>query len=115
MNLEMVVFSFVTKRGLCAGKNSKFLGPKLRLVQQLPEIPKLCVGNDSQGEFYSVALTKYHYKLTLGQNDSHWKKYCSRIISKGISAGKKNSYRGLVSVMNKATLEQETIRNVIRY
>jgi Fe-S cluster assembly protein SufB len=76
----------------------------------------LLVGDNSQGEFYSVALTNNYQQADTGTKMIHiGKNTRSRIISKGISAGKsKNSYRGLVNVMNKA-LEQEIILNVILY
>jgi Fe-S cluster assembly protein SufB len=74
------------------------------------------VGDNSQGEFYSVALTNNYQQADTGTKMIHiGKNSRSRIISKGISAGKsKNSYRGLVNVTNKA-LEQEIILNVILY
>jgi Fe-S cluster assembly protein SufB len=64
----------------------------------------LLVGDNSQGEFYSVALTNNYQQADTGTKMIHiGKNSRSRIISKGISAGKsKNSYRGLVSVTNKA-------------
>jgi Fe-S cluster assembly protein SufB len=74
------------------------------------------VGDNSQGEFYSVALTNNYQQADTGTKMIHiGKNSRSRIISKGISAGKsKNSYRGLVMRTNKA-LVQEIIHNVILY
>ena len=100
------VYNFVTKRGLCAGKNSKISWTQVETGSAITWKYPSCVlvGNDSQGEFYSVALTNNYQQADTGTKMTHiGKNTRSRIISKGISAGKsKNSYRGLVSVMNKA-------------
>jgi Fe-S cluster assembly protein SufB len=76
----------------------------------------LLVGDNSQGEFYSVALTNNYQQADTGTKMIHiGKNTRSRIISKGISAGKsKNSYRGLVSIQIKLWV-QEIIHNVIHY
>jgi Fe-S cluster assembly protein SufB len=68
----------------------KFLGHKLKLALQLLEIPKLYFdGDNSQGEFYSVALTNNYQQADTGTKMTHiGKNSRSRIISKGISAGK---------------------------
>ena len=100
------VYNFVTKRGLCAGANSKISWTQVETGSSITWKYPSCVliGNDSQGEFYSVALTNNYQQADTGTKMTHiGKNTRSRIISKGISAGKsKNSYRGLVSVMNKA-------------
>ena len=100
------VYNFVTKRGLCAGANSKISWTQVETGSSITWKYPSCVlvGNNSQGEFYSVALTNNYQQADTGTKMAHiGKNTRSRIISKGISAGKsKNSYRGLVSVMNKA-------------
>ena len=100
------VYNFVTKRGLCAGANSKISWTQVETGSSITWKYPSCVlvGNDSQGEFYSVALTNNYQQADTGTKMTHFGKNTrSRIISKGISAGKsKNSYRGLVNVMNKA-------------
>jgi Fe-S cluster assembly protein SufB len=100
------VYNFVTKRGLCAGANSKISWTQVETGSAITWKYPSCVlvGNNSQGEFYSVALTNNYQQADTGTKMTHiGKNTRSRIISKGISAGKsKNSYRGLVSVMNKA-------------
>lgn len=100
------VYNFVTKRGLCAGSNSKISWTQVETGSSITWKYPSCVliGNDSQGEFYSVALTNNYQQADTGTKMTHiGKNTRSRIISKGISAGKsKNSYRGFVNVMNKA-------------
>ena len=100
------VYNFVTKRGLCTEKNSKISWTQVETGSSITWKYPSCVlvGNNSQGEFYSVALTNNYQQADTGTKMIHiGKNTRSRIISKGISAGKsKNSYRGLVSVMNKA-------------
>jgi Fe-S cluster assembly protein SufB len=100
------VYNFVTKRGLCAGANSKISWTQVETGSSITwKYPScLLVGDNSQGEFYSVALTNNYQQADTGTKMAHiGKNTRSRIISKGISAGKsKNSYRGLVSLMNKA-------------
>ena len=100
------VYNFVTKRGLCAGQNSKISWTQVETGSAITwKYPScLLVGNDSQGEFYSVALTNNYQQADTGTKMIHiGKNTRSRIISKGISAGKsKNSYRGAVNVTNKA-------------
>ena len=100
------VYNFVTKRGLCAGTNSKISWTQVETGSSITWKYPSCVlvGNNSQGEFYSVALTNNYQQADTGTKMTHiGKNTRSRIISKGISAGKsKNSYRGLVSVLNKA-------------
>lgn len=100
------VYNFVTKRGLCAGFNSKISWTQVETGSAITwKYPScLLVGDNSTGEFYSVALTNNYQQADTGTKMLHiGKNTRSRIISKGISAGKsKNSYRGLVSVTNKA-------------
>ena len=100
------VYNFVTKRGLCAGSNSKISWTQVETGSAITwKYPScLLVGDNSQGEFYSVALTNNYQQADTGTKMMHiGKNTRSRIISKGISAGKsKNSYRGMVNVTNKA-------------
>ena len=100
------VYNFVTKRGLCAGLNSKISWTQVETGSSITwKYPScLLVGDNSQGEFYSVALTNNYQQAHTGTKMIHiGKNTRSRIISKGISAGQsKNSYRGLVNVTNKA-------------
>ena len=100
------VYNFVTKRGLCAGKNSTISWTQVETGSSITwKYPScLLVGENSSGEFYSVALTNNYQQADTGTKMIHiGKNTRSRIISKGISAGKsKNSYRGLVTVNNKA-------------
>jgi len=100
------VYNFVTKRGLCAGSNSKISWTQVETGSNITwKYPScLLVGNEAQGEFYSVALTNNYQQADTGSKMIHvGKNTRSRIVSKGISAGKsKNTYRGLVSIGNKA-------------
>jgi Fe-S cluster assembly protein SufB len=100
------VYNFVTKRGLCAGLNSKISWTQVETGSSITwKYPScLLVGDNSQGEFYSVALTNNYQQADTGTKMIHiGTNTRSRIISKGISAGKsKNSYRGFVNVTNKA-------------
>ena len=100
------VYNFVTKRGICAGSNSKISWTQVETGSSITwKYPScLLIGDNCQGEFYSVALTNNYQQADTGTKMIHMGKNTrSRIISKGISAGKsKNSYRGLVNVTNKA-------------
>lgn len=100
------VYNFVTKRGICAGLNSEISWTQVETGSSITwKYPScLLVGDNSQGEFYSVALTNNYQQADTGTKMNHiGKNTRSRIISKGISAGKsKNSYRGLVNITNKA-------------
>ena len=100
------VYNFVTKRGLCAGLNSKISWTQVETGSSITwKYPScLLVGDNSRGEFYSVALTNNYQQADTGTKMIHiGKNTRSRIISKGISASKsKNSYRGLVNVTSKA-------------
>lgn len=100
------IYNFVTKRGLCAGLNSKISWTQVETGSAITwKYPScLLVGENSQGEFYSVALTNNYQQADTGSKMIHvGKNTRSRIVSKGISAGKsKNTYRGFVSINNKA-------------
>jgi Fe-S cluster assembly protein SufB len=100
------IYNFVTKRGLCAGKNAKISWTQVETGSAITWKYPSCIlmGDDSQGEFYSVALTNNYQQADTGTKMVHiGKNSRSRIISKGISAGKsKNSSRGFVNIMNKA-------------
>ena len=96
------VYNFVTKRGLCSGKNSKISWTQVETGSAITWKYPSCIlaGNNSQGEFYSVALTNNYQEADTGTKMIHiGKDTKSKIVSKGISAGKsKNSYRGLVKI-----------------
>ncbi|MEM1239869.1 MAG: Fe-S cluster assembly protein SufB [Cyanobacteria bacterium P01_H01_bin.26] len=100
------IYNFVTKRGLCAGKNSKISWTQVETGSAITWKYPSCVlaGDNSVGEFYSVALTNNLQQADTGTKMIHvGKNTRSTIISKGISAGSsKNSYRGLVKVNPKA-------------
>jgi Fe-S cluster assembly protein SufB len=100
------IYNFVTKRGLCAGTNSKISWTQVETGSSITWKYPSCIliGDNSQGEFYSVALTNNYQQADTGTKMTHiGKNSRSRIISKGISAGNsKNSYRGLVNVNKKA-------------
>jgi Fe-S cluster assembly protein SufB len=101
------IYNFVTKRGLCFGKNSKISWTQIETGSAITwKYPScLLVGDSSVGEFYSVALTNNYQQADTGTKMIHvGKNTRSTIISKGISAGNsKNSYRGLVKALSKAT------------
>nr|YP_009628688.1 iron-sulfur cluster assembly protein SufB [Acrochaetium secundatum]QBX88471.1 iron-sulfur cluster assembly protein SufB [Acrochaetium secundatum] len=96
------IYNFVTKRGLCIGQNSKISWTQVETGSAITWKYPSCIlsGSNSIGEFASVALTNNHQQADTGSKMIHiGKNTKSRIISKGISAGKsKNSYRGLVKV-----------------
>ncbi|MGF1515546.1 MAG: Fe-S cluster assembly protein SufB [Elainellaceae cyanobacterium] len=100
------IYNFVTKRGLCQGVNSKISWTQVETGSAITwKYPScLLVGDNSVGEFYSVALTNNMQQADTGTKMVHvGKNTRSTIISKGISAGRsKNSYRGLVKVGPKA-------------
>ena len=100
------IYNFVTKRGLCTETNAKISWTQVETGSAITWKYPSCIlmGDQSQGEFYSVALTNNYQQADTGTKMLHiGKKSKSQIISKGISAGKsKNSYRGLVNVTNKA-------------
>jgi Fe-S cluster assembly protein SufB len=100
------IYNFVTKRGLCAGYKSKISWTQVEtgsaITWKYPSV--ILKGDDSIGEFYSVAVTNNHQQADTGTKMIHLGKNTrSRIVSKGISAGvSQNSYRGLVQVHKKA-------------
>jgi Fe-S cluster assembly protein SufB len=100
------IYNFVTKRGLCKGKNSKISWTQVETGSAITWKYPSCVlvGDNSVGEFYSVALTNNKQQADTGTKMIHiGKNTRSTIISKGISAGNSaNSYRGLVKVSPKA-------------
>lgn len=100
------VYNFVTKRGDCRGRNSKLSWTQVETGSAITWKYPSCVlrGDNSQGEFYSVALTNNYQQADTGTKMVHLGKNCSStIISKGISAGhSQNSYRGLVRVSKNA-------------
>ena len=98
------VFNFVTKRGICHTR-SKISWTQVETAARDVEVPQLHPqGDDSVGEFYSVAVTNNFQQADTGTKMVHLgKRTRSTIISKGISAGKsQNSYRGLVQIMPNA-------------
>lgn len=100
------IYNFVTKRGLCKGENSKISWTQVETGSSVTWKYPSCVlqGDNSIGEFYSVALTNHFQQADTGTKMIHiGKNTRSLIISKGISAGKsENSYRGLVRVTKNA-------------
>ena len=100
------IYNFVTKRADCRGRNSKVSWTQVETGSAVTWKYPSCVlkGEGSQGEFYSIAITNNHQQADTGTKMIHLGRNTrSRIISKGISAGKSNStYRGLVSVHRKA-------------
>lgn len=100
------IYNFVTKRGLCYGENSKISWTQVETGSAITWKYPSCIlrGDNSIGEFYSVALTNHHQQADTGSKMIHiGKNTKSTIISKGISAGKsKNTYRGLVKVAKRA-------------
>lgn len=105
------IYNFVTKRGLCQGKNSKISWTQVETGSAVTWKYPSCVlnGENSVGEFYSVALTNNYQQADTGTKMIHnGKNTRSTIISKGISAGHSdNTYRGLVRVGASA----ENVRN----
>ena len=100
------IYNFVTKRGLCKGKNSKISWTQIETGSAITWKYPSCIlrGDNSTGEFYSVAITNNYQQADTGTKMIHLGKNTkSRIISKGISAGKSsNTYRGLVSFHKKS-------------
>jgi Fe-S cluster assembly protein SufB len=101
------IFNFVTKRGICAGDYSKISWTQVETGSAVTWKYPSCIlkGDYSIGEFYSVAVTNNYQQADTGTKMTHiGKNTKSRIVSKGISAGKsQNSYRGQVQVMKRAT------------
>jgi len=100
------IYNFVTKRGACRGVNSKISWTQVETGSAITWKYPSCIlqGDNSVGEFYSVALTNNYQQADTGTKMIHLGKNTkSTIISKGISAGKsQNSYRGLVKVAKNA-------------
>lgn len=100
------VYNFVTKRGICKGVSSKISWTQVETGSAITWKYPSCIlaGDNSIGEFYSVAVTNNHQQADTGTKMIHLGKNTkSRIVSKGISAGfSQNSYRGLVKVSPKA-------------
>jgi Fe-S cluster assembly protein SufB len=101
------IFNFVTKRGDCRGKNSKISWTQVETGSAITWKYPSCIlrGDNSRGEFYSIAISNGRQQVDSGTKMLHLgKNTTSRIISKGIAAGKSNNtYRGLVTAHRKAT------------
>ncbi|MBR1164783.1 Fe-S cluster assembly protein SufB, partial [Bradyrhizobium elkanii] len=101
------IYNFVTKRGDCRGKNSKISWTQVETGSAITWKYPSCIlrGDNSSGEFYSIAISNGFQQVDSGTKMIHLgKNTSSRIISKGIAAGKsQNTYRGLVSAHRKAT------------
>lgn len=100
------IYNFVTKRGLCLGKNSKISWNQVEVGSSITwKYPSVILkGDNSVGEFYSISLTNNYQQADTGTKMIHVGKGTkSIIIAKGISAGSsKNTYRGIVSISSKA-------------
>jgi Fe-S cluster assembly protein SufB len=100
------IYNFVTKRADCRGKNSKVSWTQVETGSAITWKYPSCVlkGDNASGEFYSIAITNHHQQADTGSKMIHLGRNTkSRIIAKGISAGKSNStYRGLVSIHRNA-------------
>jgi Fe-S cluster assembly protein SufB len=100
------IYNFVTKRGKCLGRNSKISWTQVEtgsaITWKYPSV--ILMGDNSIGEFYSVALTNHRQQADTGTKMIHiGRNTRSTIVSKGIAAGKSsNSYRGLVKILPKA-------------
>jgi len=101
------IYNFVTKRGKCLGANSRIAWTQVETGSAITwKYPScLLIGDNSKGEFYSVALTKKRQQADTGTKMIHiGKNTRSNIVSKGISAGHgQNTYRGLVKINKNAT------------
>jgi len=101
------IYNFVTKRGDCRGRNSKISWTQVETGSAITWKYPSCIlrGDNSRGEFYSIAISNGRQQVDSGTKMLHLgKNSSSRIISKGIAAGKSNNtYRGLVSAHRKAT------------
>ncbi|MGZ5798750.1 MAG: Fe-S cluster assembly protein SufB [Caldimonas sp.] len=97
------IYNFVTKRGLCKGVGSRISWTQVETGSAITWKYPSCVlvGDDSVGEFYSVAVTNHHQQADTGTKMIHiGRNTRSTIVSKGISAGRSsNSYRGLVKIL----------------
>jgi Fe-S cluster assembly protein SufB len=101
------IYNFVTKRGDCRGNNSKISWTQVETGSAITWKYPSCIlrGDNSRGEFYSIAISNGYQQVDSGTKMIHLgRNTTSRIISKGIAAGKsQNTYRGLVSAHRKAT------------
>jgi len=101
------IYNFVTKRGDCRGANSKISWTQVETGSAITWKYPSCIlrGDNSRGEFYSIAISNGYQQVDSGTKMIHLgKNTTSRIISKGIAAGKsQNTYRGLVTAHRKAT------------
>jgi Fe-S cluster assembly protein SufB len=101
------IYNFVTKRGDCRGRNSKISWTQVETGSAITWKYPSCIlrGDNSRGEFYSIAISNGFQQVDSGTKMLHLgKNTTSRIISKGIAAGKsQNTYRGLVTAHRKAT------------
>jgi len=101
------VYNFVTKRGDCRGKNSKISWTQVETGSAITWKYPSCIlrGDNSRGEFYSIAISNGRQQIDSGTKMIHLgKNTSSRIVSKGIAAGRSdNTYRGLVSAHRKAS------------
>ncbi len=101
------IYNFVTKRGICAGERSKISWTQVETGSAITWKYPSCIlkGDNSTGEFYSVAVTNNYQQADTGTKMIHLgKNTTSRIVSKGISAGKsQNSYRGQVEINSRAS------------
>ena len=101
------IYNFVTKRGICNGNNSKISWTQVETGSAITWKYPSCIlkGDNSVGEFYSVAVTNNYQQADTGTKMIHiGKNTKSKIISKGISAGfSQNSYRGHVNVLKRAS------------
>jgi Fe-S cluster assembly protein SufB len=101
------IYNFVTKRGACRGARSKISWTQVETGSAITWKYPSCIlqGDESVGEFYSVALTNHHQQADTGTKMIHiGKNTRSTIVSKGISAGLgQNTYRGLVKILKNAT------------
>ena len=101
------VYNFVTKRGDCRGKNAKISWTQLETGSAITWKYPSCIlrGDNSRGEFYSIAISNGYQQVDSGTKMLHLgKNTTSRIISKGIAAGhSNNTYRGLVTAHRRAT------------
>lgn len=100
------IYNFVTKRGDCRGRNAHISWTQVETGSAITWKYPSCIlrGDNSQGEFYSIAVSNGHQQVDSGTKMIHLGRNTrSRIVSKGISAGKsRNTYRGLVSAHRKA-------------
>jgi Fe-S cluster assembly protein SufB len=101
------IYNFVTKRGDCRGKNAKISWTQVETGSAITWKYPSCIlrGDNSRGEFYSIAISNGRQQVDSGTKMIHLgKNTSSRIVSKGIAAGRSdNTYRGLVSAHRKAT------------